>query len=90
MLTLRERALSVANGALSMGRGRVLGGSPGEVAASRLEVARRGQRALRAAMGTPRTYLSEADDAALTAALARVDSVAQELEVDVARYGDGW
>ncbi len=41
-------------------------------------------------MGTPRVLLSEADDAALTAARARVDSVAQKLETDVVRYGDRW
>jgi len=60
------------------------------VAASRLRVARRAQGALKAALGTPRVMLSEADDGALTAALAQVDSVAEKLEADVARCGDRW
>ena len=34
--------------------------------------------------------LSEADDGALTAALARVDSVVEKLAADVARCGDRW
>jgi hypothetical protein len=60
VLTLRERALGAANEALAVGRGRVLGASQGEVAASRLAIPRRAQRALRAAMGTPRMLPSEA------------------------------
>jgi hypothetical protein len=90
VLTARERALGAANEALSLGRGRVLGGNPGEVAAARLQSARRAQRVLRAAMGTPRTLIGEADDAALTTALARVDRVVAALEVDAARHGDRW
>ncbi|HLM03877.1 MAG TPA: hypothetical protein VK402_01670 [Blastococcus sp.] len=57
---------------------------------TRLEVARRAQRALKPAMDTPRVMLSEVDDAALAAVLARVDGVAQKLEADVARYGGRW
>jgi hypothetical protein len=90
MLTAREQALSAANEALSLGRGRVLGGDPGEVTAARLEAARRAQRVLRAALGTPRTLIGEADDAALTTALARVTRVGADLEVDAARYGVRW
>jgi hypothetical protein len=90
VLTARERALGAANEALSLGRGRVLGGNPGEVAASRLQSARRTQRVLRAALGTPRTLMGEADDAALTAALARVDNLARELEAEVGRHEDRW
>jgi len=86
VLSLRERAISAANEALSVGRGRVLGANMVEVAASRLIAVRRAQRALKAAMGTERLLLSEADDAALTAALARVDRIADDLEADVARY----
>ncbi len=89
MLTPWEIALSAANEALSMGRGRVLGGDPAEVADSRLACARQAQHAVRVAIGTPRVLLREADDSALLEALARVARMADDLTRDVARYGEG-
>ena len=85
MLTPREVALSEANRALSLGRGRVLGAAPGEIAAERLQVVRRAQRAVRAAIGTPRIMLREVDDDALTDALTRIDEQAQQFEADLSR-----
>ena len=87
MLTRREIALGVANEALSVGRGPVLGADRGEVALARLQVARRAQRALRAALGTPRILPAEADDAGLVAALTRIDRIAADLEAEAARCG---
>ncbi len=87
MLTPREVALGLANQALSLGRGSVLGADPAEVAAARLDVVRRAQRALRSAIGTPRILLSEADDATLTAALGQIKQMAGDPEARAARSG---
>lgn len=61
-MTARDVALSAYNVLRAQSRAAVLGGDPEVVAAARLDVARRAEQSVRAAVGTDRTRLTEPND----------------------------
>ena len=68
MLTPRERAAGDYNATMAQGRRRIVGVDDDDMVAiteDRLRAARRTERVIRAAQGTPRHFLREPDDARL-------------------------
>ena len=91
MLTPRERAAGDYNATMAQGRRRIVGVDDDDMVAiteDRLRAARRTERVIRAAQGTPRHFLREPDDDRLAQMLQSVKELAGTLEGDGTRWAD--